>query len=165
MSASNKRSLIFIIIFLLLTNLAVLAYFLMDKKPAKPQADKSMGLAPALKKDVGFDDGQVAEYKKMKEAQWKIFKPMVNDLWRAKDSLYRMLGDMNATDSSLNSLGNWIGEKQKAVELQAFIHFKQIRTLCRPDQLTKYDSVIQVTMKKMRKGSKGDSGKKHKDKK
>lgn len=165
MSASNKRSLIFIIIFLLLTNLGVLAYFLMDKKPSKPPKDNSMGIAPGLKKDVGFDETQIAGYKKLKEEQWKIFKPMLSDLWRAKDSLYRMLSDTNATDSSVNAVALWIGEKQKAVELQAFIHYKQIRTLCRPDQLAKYDSLIQQTMKKLRKGQKGDSGKKHKDNK
>jgi hypothetical protein len=162
MSASNKRSLIFIIIFLLLTNLGVLAYFLMNKKSDKPAQNKSQGLGSALKKDVGFDDPQVASYKKMKDEQWKKFKPMLNELYRAKDSLYKMLSNESASDSSVNAVALYIGEKQKAVELQAYIHFKQIRTLCRPDQLVKYDSVILENMRKLRKGQKGDQKKKDK---
>lgn len=165
MSASNKRSLIFIIVFLLLTNIGVLFYFLWDKKPghkAQPK-DPVGGLAPSLR-EIGFDTLQIAGYKKMKDEQWKKFKPMLDDVKKAKDSLYRLVGSETVTDSTISSLTTLIGERQKAVDQQAFNHFKRVRTLCRPDQLAKYDSVILHTLRKMNKIPRGDQGKKDKEK-
>ncbi|MBC7947460.1 MAG: periplasmic heavy metal sensor [Chitinophagaceae bacterium] len=166
MSTTNKRSLVFIIIFLLLTNLAVLGYFLWNKKPAKPQrkGEEKPGIGMALKNKVGFDDSQIAQYEVLREEQWKKFKPMVEDVRKAKDSLYRLLSDENVSDSTVNNTAELIGERQEAVDRQAFAHFKRVRTLCRPDQLAKYDSLIQQMMKKMSKPSRGDQHKKEKEK-
>jgi hypothetical protein len=165
MSSSNKRPLIFIILFLLLTNIGVLGYFLWYKKPPHKQQQqqsgpKGVGISNALQKEVGFNDAQVAEYVKLREEQWKKFKPMLDDVRNAKDSLYRLLSNETASDSMANNIATLVGEKQKAVDLSAYTHFKKVRTLCTPDQLGKYDSLIQQMMKKMGRPPKGGEQKK-----
>jgi protein CpxP len=150
MSTSKKRSLVFIIIFLLLTNIGVLGYFLWYKKlPKNPSSDKRNGIALALQKDVGFDDQQVAEYRILKEKQWASIKPMFEEMRKAKDSLYRLLSNENANDSLVYATAEVIAQKQKTIDLQAFTHFKQIRALCKPEQLVKYDSLVQRLVRKM----------------
>jgi len=164
MSASNKRPLIFIIMFLLLTNIGVLGYFLWDKKPHK-SPPKQPGIATALKNEVGFNDSQIAGYKKLKEEQWKKFRPKLDEVRKAKDSLYKLLSNENVNDSVINKTADLIGEKQRAVDLQAFNHFREVRALCTPDQLQKYDSLIQQMMRKMGKPPRSDQNKKAKEKK
>lgn len=150
MSTSKNKSLIFIIIFLLLTNIAVLGYFLWYKQTDKPpERDKRNGIAADLQKEVGFNDQQIAQYKQLKDEQWKKFKPMLEDIRKAKDSLYRLLSNESVNDSVINMTAELIGQKQKAIDLQAFTHFKQIRALCTPEQLPKYDTLIQRMMRKM----------------
>ena len=168
MNPSNKRPLIFIIIFLLLTNIAVLGYFLWSKPTDKPHGrgdDKRVGIAPELQKEVGFNDQQIAQYKQLKEEQWKKFKPMLDEVRKAKDSLYGLLSNENANDSIVNKIAELIGEKQKAVDLQAFSHFKQLRALCTPEQLPKYDSLIQRMMRKMGRPPRSEQNKKEKKEK
>jgi Spy/CpxP family protein refolding chaperone len=151
MSTSKNRSLIFIIAVLLLTNIAVLAYFLWYKKPARPPEghDRSRGIELPLQNEVGFNEEQMSQYKQMRDEQMKAIKPMFDDMRKAKDSLFRMISSDNTSDSSVNAVGDAIAKKQKEMDLRMYSHFKRIRSLCTPAQLPKYDSVIQRMMRKM----------------
>ncbi|HEY6504713.1 MAG TPA: hypothetical protein VIZ28_12110 [Chitinophagaceae bacterium] len=164
MSTSNKRSLIFIIIFLLLTNIGVLGYFLWFKKPpSKPSSGPPVGMAKSLQNEVGFDSLQIIEYRKIKEKHWATIKPMFEDIRKTKDSLFRLLSYENVNDSLVNATADAIGQKQKAIDLQAFNNFKQIRALCKPEQLVKYDSLVQRMVRKMGRPQRGgDQSKKDK---
>ena len=150
-NASKNKPLIIIIIILLLTNVAILAYFLWLKQPDKPvPLDKNRDrLAESLKNEVGFNDNQVAEYKKVKDAQWDKMKGRFDDLRKAKDSFFHLLSVENANDSSLNNAADSIAARQKALDLEAFAHFKELRKLCTPEQQPKYDSLVQRMFNRM----------------
>jgi Na+-transporting NADH:ubiquinone oxidoreductase subunit NqrC len=150
-NTSKNRALVLIIVLLLLTNVALLAYFLWLKPPDKPAAiDKNRDrLAEALKNDVGFNDSQLAEYKKIKDAQWDKMKSRFDDLRKTKDNFFHLLSMENTNDSILNSAADSIAYRQKALDLGAFAHFKEVRKLCTPDQQPKYDSLVQRMFRRM----------------
>jgi Spy/CpxP family protein refolding chaperone len=162
MSNSRNRNLLIIIGVLFLTNIAVLVYFLGQKKPAKPEhGDRDRpGITESLQKEVGFTDEQIAQYKQLKELQKQSIRPMYDEMRMAKDSLFRLLTDPQAGDSILNQVSEVIAQKQKALDLQTFNYFKKIRTLCTPEQQPRYDSVIQRMFRKMGKPSKGNDAEK-----
>ena len=163
MSTSKNRPLIFIIAVLLLTNIAVLGYFLWFKKdhPSGGNNDRGRnGIATALQKEVGFSDEQVAQYKQLKDEQSKKFRPLFEDMRKSKDSLFRLLGNQSINDSVVNNIAEVISQKQKTIDVEMFNHFKKVRRLCTPDQLPKYDSLIQRMMRKMGKPSHKDTDKK-----
>ena len=153
MSTSKNRSLIFIIITLLLTNIGVLGYFLWPKTPQKkPENDRHNWMINALQKDVGFNEEQVAQYKQLNDDHWKKIKPMFEDIRKSKDSLFKLLSDESVNDSVINIKTEAIAQKQKAIDVQAFNNFKKIRALCSTqEQRVKYDSLIQRLMRKMSK--------------
>lgn len=155
----RNRNLLIIIAVLLLTNIAVLGYFLLLKKPAKPfnnEREKN-GITEALQKEVGFTDEQVAKYKELKEKQQQAIRPMFDDMRKAKDSLFSLLNKDNVADSVLDKMGDVIAQKQKALDLQTFKHFKNLRNLCTVDQQPKYDSMLVRMFKKMGKTQRKDS--------
>lgn len=160
MSTSKNKSLIFIIAVLLITNLAVLSYFLWFKKTddGRPPRNQGKGIEVPLQKEVGFNEEQMTQYKQFREEQMKAIKPMMEDMRKMKDSLFSMIGNENANDSTINSITDAIAMKQKEMDTRMFNHFKRIRGLCTPDQRAKYDSVVQRMMKKM-----GGGGKPRKD--
>ena len=103
-----------------------------------------------LQKDVGFNDSQVATYKQLKDEQWNKIRPLFDDMRKAKDSLFRLMGDSTVSDTTINNIAALIGEKQKAIDLEAFNHFKRVRALCtNPDQQVKYDSAVLRMFRKM----------------
>lgn len=151
-STSRNKNLLFIIAALLLTNIAVLVYFLWIKQPEDPKragSDRKNGMVDMLQKEVGFSDAQVSQYKQLKDEQWSTIKPMFDQMRKAKDSLFRLLSDPLVNDSMINKATDAIAQKQKLLDLQTFNHFKKVRALCTADQLPKYDSMIQRMFRKM----------------
>lgn len=147
MSTTRNRNLLIIIGVLLLTNVAVLIYFLGQKKNEKAPAWN--GVAEMLQKEVGFKEQQTAKYKEMKEKQRGKIRPMYDEMRKAKDSLFRLLSYPETSDSVLNKLAEVIAQKQKAIDLETFNHFKRVRILCTPDQLPKYDTMVLQMFRKM----------------
>lgn len=153
MSNPRNRNLLIIIGVLLLTNIAVLVYFLGQKKENKSVHNNAKNnksfVAEMLQKEVGFTEEQTAEYKQLKEKQREVIRPMYDDMRNAKDSLFRLLSYPTTSDSVLKAMAEAIAQKQKALDLQTFNYFKTLRTLCTPEQLPKYDSMILPLLRKI----------------
>ncbi len=153
MSRSKNKALIFISVILLVANIALLAFFLWPKsfksQPPSSDANKDI-LAEALQKDVGFDDDQVVQYKQLKDQQWESMKLKFNDVREAKDSFFHLISVENIPDSIVNAACDVIAQRQKALDLEAFTHFKHVRKICKtPVQQAKYDSLVQRMFFKM----------------
>ena len=158
MSTARYRNLLIIIAVLLLTNIAVLVYFLSDRNPghtknAEVKSEPS-SVTEMLQKDVGFSEEQMTVYKQMKEKQKEVIRPMFDDMRKSKDSLFRLLSYPETQDSVLVRMADGIAKKQKALDLQTFTYFRKVRTLCQGDQLPKYDSMILPMLRKMGKNVK-----------
>ncbi len=144
-NASKNRALILLIVVLLLTNIAVLAYFLWPKEPDRTQnTDKNKyRLLEPLKNEVGFSDSQIAEYKKIRDSRTGRIRSKVDDLRKVRVNFYHLMSSQNVNDSLLNAAADSIGYRQKLLDLETFEHFKILRKLCTPEQEAKYDSMVQ----------------------
>ena len=162
MSNPRNRNLLIIIGVLLLTNIAVLVYFLGQKKPATSHDEGRSSVSEMLQKEVGFNDEQTAKYKQLKEKQRETIRPMYDDMRKAKDNLFRLLRYPGTSDSLLNKVSDAIAQKQKAIDLQTFNHFKSVRELCTPEQQPKYDSMVLRMFSKMGRPSHGEKERKDK---
>jgi len=142
---SRNRTLVFIIIVLLLANIAILIYFLWLKEPARTVRNNGNTdrFAEALKKDVGFSETQIARYKELKDAKWDKIKSRFDELRLAKDNFFRLISVENVSDSLLNNAADTVAQRQKSLDMQAFIHLKELRKVCTPEQEPKYDSLVQ----------------------
>lgn len=158
MSISRNKPLIFIIGVLLITNIALLLYFLNDRKPHhnEKMTSRTGVISTALKNEVGFSDEQIAEYRQIKEDHFKTMRPMMDDIRRFKDSLFRLLGNDSANDTIVDRLAGEVAMRQKQMDLLAFSHFRKVRQLCTQEQLPKYDTLVMKMIRKMGKPGKGD---------
>ena len=160
-SSSKSRILIFIIAVLLISNIAMLIFFLSGKRDMpKPDNEKrpGYGMSETLKKEAAFDDQQVKQYEDLREKHWEKMKPMFHDMQVTKSSFYSLVKDNSLADSSVAALATQIGEKQKAIDYQIFQHFRQVRNICRPDQQSKFDTIYSGIVKRMSGGGRGGPG-------
>jgi periplasmic protein CpxP/Spy len=163
-TTSRNKNLIFIIAALLLTNIAVLVYFLWLKEPSKQKEQPRNGITEMFQNEVGFTEAQVAQYRLLKEEQRAAIKPMFDEMRKAKDSLWRLMSDTTVSDSVLSRAADAIAQKQKALDLQTFNHFKRVRMICTPEQYAKYDTAILRMFSKMGKPAKRNEADKEKAK-
>ena len=60
----------------------------------------------------------------------------------SKDKQFKELAAGNFSDSVINRVADQSAGSQKIMELQMFNHLKNIRMLCTPEQLPKFDSLF-----------------------
>jgi periplasmic protein CpxP/Spy len=161
---SRNRIYVFLIGILLVSNLALVAFFVLNKPEKKEVRRDRPGsyMKDSLKSEVGFNDQQMAEYDKQVDVHRQSMKPLFEDITKTKENFYRLLMQPGTPDSVLNNAANQIGEKQKLIDMKIFTHFQNIRQLCTPSQLPSFDTLIQHVVHRMifpmrRPDSKGDS--------
>lgn len=152
MAIAKNKVLLIIVGVLLLVNLGVLLLFLNMKQSGGPRLGRDrgrQGMAEILEKKAGFSKQQLKAYQELREQHWTKMKPLLADIRNARDSFYRLLYQPEVTDSVLSRAGDVIAARQKAVDLQTFRHFQQVRNLCDDTQRPKLDTLIHQVMYKM----------------
>jgi protein CpxP len=150
-SVTRNKIYVFLIGILLLSNLALVAFFVWNQPPRKEVHRDRPGsyMQEALKNDVGFTDEQMTRFEAMATQHRQQMRPLFEDITQTKESFYRMLAQPAVSDSQLRRAAEQIGEKQELIDLKIFTHFQSIRQLCTPNQQPQFDSLIQHVVHKM----------------
>jgi protein CpxP len=143
---SRNKILLTIIAILLVTNIAMLISLLRCDKKEPP---KRVGFTERLKKEVGFTPEQMSVFEPKKKLFWDTMKGKFDQIKKTKEDFYYQMYDPSIPDSVINQKAELIGDQQKDLDLFVIRHFKDIRTLCTPDQLPKYDSVLPHIIRRM----------------
>ncbi|MEP6724244.1 MAG: hypothetical protein ABJC98_00435 [Bacteroidota bacterium] len=151
MNNSKNRILIFLVVFLLLTNIGMLLYFTAYNKPQfrANHPEKRGPVTTFLQNEAGFTKEQMDMLDSLKKQHRAAIKPLFNNLGKSKDNFYQLLGKSGVTDSMLKLSAAEIGKKQAELDLQFFLNFMSIRKLCTEQQLLKFDSVMPALTSKM----------------
>lgn len=146
MNPTNNRTLIAIIVLLLITNLLVLGYFLRSNQSFKKE--RKDGFAAALQKEVGFTDSQIAQFNELKTTNWTLAKAKMDEMKKLKKNFFDLVKNNSATDSVVIFMADSISAMQKQINLNAFRHFKAVRDVCTPNQLSAFDSLMKRMVNK-----------------
>lgn len=148
---TKTKQLITIIIFLLASNIAMLIFFLVLSKPVerRPRNHELNGLYKSLQNDVGFSTDQLNKYEGLRKDQMTKAHPMFNELRDAKRNFYELIYNTAASDSTINADADSIAQKQRKLDMQMFRYFKNVRNICTPGQIQKFDSVINKVVLRM----------------
>ncbi len=148
---TKNKSLISIIIFLLLMNLAMLVFFLVlnNRAPKDFHQHDQNGMSGLLQKEVGFTKAQLDSYQALRKSRSDKVHLLFEDLRKAKANFYELMSTSKVSDSSVIKAADLIAEKQKTLDLQMFNHFQMVRNICTPDQLQKFDTTIKKVITRM----------------
>jgi periplasmic protein CpxP/Spy len=152
MQNSRYKVLLLLVGILLLTNGVLLLFFVGKKEPKEKQhtrRDRSAVMREFLKDSVGFNDQQLAQFDQVREQHQQNVRTLFEDMRKAKLSFYQLFNQGSSADSANQAAASVIAEKQKALDLAFFNHFREVRTLCQPEQLPRYDSLIQQIVRRM----------------
>jgi Spy/CpxP family protein refolding chaperone len=150
-----------IIVFLLITNIAMLVFFVVLSKPAerRQRNHESNGMYKSLQNEVGFSEKQLKQYQALKDQQMKTVRPKFNEVRQSKKDFYELISSAQVSDSALNADADSIAQKQKNLDMQMFQYFKNVRKICTDEQTEKFDSLMKKVIGRMV-GRPGESHKK-----
>ena len=147
---TKTKTLVTIIVFLLITNIAMLIFFIMSNGPIeKKQRNQQNGMYNSLKNDVGFSKEQLDKYQLLRKEQIGKVRPLFNEVRNAKKDFYGLIYSENIPDSLINADADSIAQKQKSLDMQMFGYFQNIRNICKPDQIQKFDSTLKKEVVRM----------------
>lgn len=144
---SRNKVLLSIIAILLITNIVMLVLFLRMKPYAEPP--KRLGFTEKLKNQVGFSAQQMAVFEPKKKIFWSRVRQRFDEIKKTKEEFYKYMYDPTIPDSVLDAKADIIGKQQRDLDLYVVRHFKDIRTLCTPEQLPKFDSILPPLIERM----------------
>lgn len=146
MMEKQNRSKVFLVIIgiLLIANIAMLSFFLMKKDNGRNEKrpDRKAMIADFLKKEIGFNETQLQQYDTLSDRHRDNVRKMYDNHRSSKDNQFKQLAASNFSDSIINNVADQSAASQKIMELQMFNHLKNIRALCTPEQLPKFDSLF-----------------------
>ena len=151
----NHKLLLLIIGVLLVANIGLLYFFVLNKPPQKehrPPISDEERRAMAMKKvkeEVGFNDQQATIYDSLRNNQFKNMKPLFADVTRSKEEFFALIYNEGVSDSTINVYAAKIGEKQMALDLSTYRYFQSIKALCTEEQKPKMDSFIKQIVKRI----------------
>lgn len=142
----QNRSKVFLAIIgiLLVANIALVSFFLLKKDGSRHEkhSDRKTVIAGFLKKEIGFDAAQLQQYDTLSDRHKEHMKKMMDTLRSPKDKQFKELVAADFNDSAMNTIANQSAATQKVMELQMFNHLRNVRLLCTPAQLPKFDSLF-----------------------
>jgi len=130
---SNKWVLL-LVITLVITNLILAFIAFSQKKSAKP--DNS------FRAQVGLTEEQAKIFEEKKKHYFTVMKPHWEKVAELKDSLYLHLADSSVSDSLIVSYVDKWHAINRHSDIQLFLHFREMRAHCTPEQLPKFDSAV-----------------------
>jgi len=147
MISNQNRSKVFLVIIaiLLITNIAMLGIFLQKKTPDKQpndRPDKKAYILNLLKEEIGFNQQQLVEYDTLSNRHRQKMGRLYDSMRNNKRPQFKQLAALDFSDSAISSVANQSTAAQKIIELNMFSHIKNIRQLCTPEQLPKFDSLF-----------------------
>ena len=150
-SPGKTKILISIIAVLLVVNLGMLIFFLSKHRLQSGMHEQRprYSLTAVLEKEVGFNKQQLDQFEQMRDKHHQQIKPLFDSLRMAKDQFYILLNQTRVSDSTLKAAAKRIGERQEMLDLQVFQQFRELKSLCRPEQLPKFDSVLNRIVKRI----------------
>ena len=150
----RQRWLLVLVAILLLTNIATLSIYWFKKPaheagPGRDAGNREKRMGQFMVDQMKFDDSQEATYWKLRDSMMTIQRPVMDSIRNSKKSFFDLLNQPDATDSALIARSNEIADLQKKLDLATFRHFQNVRAICRPDQLQKFDTVIKEIVNRM----------------
>ena len=133
----NRKYFYIIIICLLLVSNFVLLYFVLQKPKDgfNPNGPKNI-----IIEKLQFDEEQVVLYQKLIDQHRKDIRENDAKILMLKNDLYSYL-KIKGNATAIDSLTTEIGIIQKQIEEIHFNHFLDIKTLCKPEQLSKFNKL------------------------
>lgn len=143
--SKNKRFWNLALALLLIVNVSALSSFIIAKLSSGPKttaAGPDWAVETFLMENIGFDDSQMAEYRKLKEDYDRKSAAIRADMHETMNILLREVSAADAYTASIDRHSEQYGVYQAQLKKETMRHMTNIRKLCRADQRERFTEIF-----------------------
>lgn len=122
---------------LLMLNIVLIWLLLSNHKPGGRREEPKFYII----KTLNFDSEQEKVYEKLIQEHQSRMQNSRHKLMQLKNKLYSTLNDINSSPTSKDSLMAEISREQLKIEQINYSHFKDIKNICKPEQITHFNQL------------------------
>ena len=148
---STNKILSVAVILLLLVNIGLVVYMLKGRNNHGPRKTKDP--FEMMVKELGMSEKQQSDYKSQKEEHFKLIRPAIDSLRKARIAMFSLVREPNVNDSIVDDYSRRIAEQQAIINKLTLNHFRKVRNVFTPEQQPKFDEFIKKIMQKRRDSS------------
>lgn len=133
------------VIAILIINMVIISYLLINSNgfprnlPPKPRE--------IVIEKLDFDTNQIKEYDRTITKHQNKIRNLDDSIRIAKNELYTKLKSSSSKITTNDSLINQINNYQKEIEITHYNHFIEIKKICKPEQLEKFNALTEELSK------------------
>lgn len=133
------------VIAILIINMVIISYLLINSNgfpknlPPKPRE--------IVIEKLDFDTNQIKEYDRTITKHQNKIRNLDDSIRIAKNELYAKLKSSSSKITTNDSLINQINNYQKEIEITHYNHFIEIKKICKPEQLEKFNALTEELSK------------------
>ena len=155
---TKNKWFLFLLGFLLLANVTLLlSFFVFGEKGERKSHNQPPQGSGYLSKELSFSPEQQSKHKALKEEHFKNIRPLWEEIRLTKDSLYRQLNNPAFDENALQEMTDRLAEKNQLSDQLMFRYFRELRKICTPEQLAKYDTIVPQMVKRSGGWNKGNN--------
>lgn len=145
----------FAIVFLVVANLATVTFFWVERfREAKPKQEifrnpRHPQPPKLLLEELKFSTNQQKQYDDLFEKHISQVGVLKDSIRKAKEAFFTLLGNSQIPVDILQKKANEAAALQGRLDMLTFEHFKQVKSICTPDQQKKFDEIIQTVIERM----------------
>ncbi|MCC7464691.1 MAG: periplasmic heavy metal sensor [Saprospiraceae bacterium] len=133
------------VVTLLLLNVGTLTFLWVNRPPNPREAGPFQFLVRA----TGMDEAQQEVYDQLRMEHRATLETYRNQNKQVREAMFRLMATKEADAPEVQMLADSLGALRAKEERFTYEHFRQVRALCRPDQLQRFDAAIEEAMQSM----------------
>lgn len=150
----RQKWLLLLIGILLVTNIITLSFYWSMKPGERPRnnegpGDRQKRMGQFMVNELKLDKAQETVYWQLRDTMISRQRPLMDSIRNTKKRFFDLLKQPATQDSILQAKTDEIAILQKQLDLITFQHFQQVRALCKPEQVLKFDTVVKEIVNRM----------------
>ena len=159
MKNSTNKFLTIAVVFLLIANIALVAFMVMGKNKKPMTREGGKAAFEKMVNELGMNEVQKKEFDSLRDAHFATIRPLFDTIRATRQSLFNLIKEENVNDSLVTVYTTKIAERQTLADKLTVNHFRQIRKMFSGDNLKKFDVMVQ---KMLQRGKRDSANKKEK---
>lgn len=139
----NNKALLIIIGVLLVSNLALLAKYMVGGKEQKTTRKTERSATDYMVRELQLNESQAEQFKTLWETVKEKNRPYFDSLRTTRENLYRHLKNEPQPEETIRSIADTIARYEAQLTLNNYRHFRKVRAICDSTQQIKLDTLIQ----------------------
>jgi len=142
-----KNNQIWIILILILINVATLSFIWFNKPPKEPITQRAEMQREKMHKfmgqRLGLNETQMDGLKKIQDEHFKAMLEIRKNIRDKKHSLYDKMFEENVNENEVNELISELGKLYEKQEEINYEHIKKVKAICTPQQAVEMKKMLQ----------------------